>query len=96
MLDNIFAKAVMVGTDFNPDVKPEAPPGADSVGTLLNWLTWGVLMLCLGMFIASCGALAWSVFNGGEMRASKGLIITIIASVLVGSAVAIMKIFANV
>lgn len=30
-----------------PDVTPEEPPGLEGVATLLNWISWGVLMIAV-------------------------------------------------
>lgn len=76
-----------------PDVEPEEPPGVDGFNTILNWISWGVIMLGLAGFMASAGYLAFASFTGREINGVKGLVICIIVCVLAVAAAAIVRVF---
>lgn len=74
-----------------PDVSPEEPPGVGGLSTVLNWLSWAVIMLGLAGFLASAGFLAFASFTGREINGFKGLILTIIVCILAIGASAIIQ-----
>lgn len=76
-----------------PDPTPEQPPGTEGFTTVLNWLSWGVMMLGLAGFLASAGYLAFASFTGREINGFKGLVIAIIVCILASAAGAIMRVF---
>ena len=51
-----------LATSVLPDPSPEEPPGVEGVTTVLNWLSWGVIVLGVAGFLVSAGYLA---FAGG-------------------------------
>lgn len=79
------------GVEFDPE--PEEIPGMDGLSTLINYTAWGVAIIGGVAFIATIGWLAVSVFSGQEIRAGKGMIITVSALVLLGAAGAIVGAF---
>lgn len=79
------------GINFDP--KPEEIPGMGGLNKLINYTAWGVAIIGGVAFIATIGWLAVSVFSGQEIRAGKGMIITIAALILLGAAGAIVGAF---
>ena len=76
-----------------PNPTPEQPPGTDGINTILNWLSWGVMILGLAGFLASAGYLAFAAFTGREIQGFKGLAIAIIVCILATAAGGIIQIF---
>lgn len=83
--------AFAAGVDFDPS--PEEIPGMGGLGKLINYTAWGVAIIGGIAFLATIGWLAVSVFSGQEIRAGKGMIITIGALILLGAAGAIVGAF---
>lgn len=79
------------GVDFDPT--PEEIPGMSGLTKLINYTAWGVAIIGGIAFLATIGWLAVSVFSGQEIRAGKGMIITIGALILLGAAGAIVGAF---
>lgn len=48
-----------------PHPHPVAPPGSEKITTLLDWATWGGMIVCLFGMIAIGAALAIEHKNGG-------------------------------
>ena len=76
-----------------PNPTPVAPPGAAPVLVVLNWVSWGCLVVALLGFLISAGGLALAHHNGRASESFKGLAYAIGASILVGAAGGIMQIF---
>lgn len=76
------------------DVKAEQPPGTDGFMTVLNWITWGVIILGFAGFLVGAGYLAFASYTGREINGFKGIVLAIIVCILAGSAASIIKIFA--
>lgn len=83
--------ALAEGVDFDPE--PEEIPGMGGLTKLVNYTAWGVAIIGGIAFVATIGWLAVSVFSGQEIRAGKGMIITIGALILLGAAGAIVGAF---
>ncbi|MDN5654941.1 MAG: hypothetical protein L0G46_07640 [Kocuria sp.] len=79
------------GVEFDPT--PEEIPGMSGLTKLINYTAWGVAIIGGIAFLATIGWLAVSVFSGQEIRAGKGMIITIGALILLGAAGAIVGAF---
>lgn len=93
MLELLSALTGLTPAGIVPDVSPEAPPGVEGFTTLLNWISWGVIMLGLAGFLASAGYLAFASFTGREIQGFKGLVISIIVCILAVAAAAIIRVF---
>jgi 4-hydroxybenzoate polyprenyltransferase len=76
-----------------PDPTPEQPPGTEGITTLLNWLSWIVIIMGMAGFLISAGYLAFASFTGREINGFKGLVLAIIVCILATSAGAIMRVF---
>jgi hypothetical protein len=76
-----------------PDPTPEQPPGTEGITTLLNWLSWIVIIMGMAGFLISAGYLAFASFTGREINGFKGLVIAIIVCILATGAGAIMRFF---
>ncbi|WP_235915524.1 hypothetical protein [Puerhibacterium puerhi] len=76
-----------------PDPTPEEPPGFDGITTILNWLSWAVIILGVAGFLVSAGYLAFAAFTGREINGFKGLIISIIVAILATAVGVIFRVF---
>lgn len=76
-----------------PNPKPEQPPGTEGFTQILNWITWGVIVLGLAGFLCSAGFLAFASFTGREINGFKGLVIAIIVCILATAAGGIIQVF---
>lgn len=76
-----------------PDISPEQPPGTEGVNTLLNWFSWGVIIVGLAGFFGALAVLGVSALTGREVTAVKGLVISIIVCILAVSVGVIMRTF---
>ncbi|OYO21483.1 hypothetical protein CGZ93_10415 [Enemella dayhoffiae] len=79
MIHHSFAPLLKV-----PPVNPTAPPGMDGLTTILNWISWGVLIACVAGFLLGVGILVLSD-HGPETKGGKRIIIALIGAVLVGA-----------
>ncbi len=80
-------------TSVLPDPTPEEPPGFDGITTILNWLSWAVIILGVAGFLVSAGYLAFAAFTGREINGFKGLIISIIVAILATAVGVIFRVF---
>ncbi|MFC0247003.1 hypothetical protein ACWG8W_12330 [Citricoccus zhacaiensis] len=76
-----------------PNPTPEQPPGTEGITTLLNWISWIVIIIGVAGFLASAGSLVFAAFTGREIQGIKGLAIAIIVCGLATGAGAIMRVF---
>lgn len=76
-----------------PDPTPEQPPGTEGFLTVLNWVSWIMIIGAVAGFLISAGYLAFAAWTGREINGFKGLVLAIVAAILVGSAGGIMRIF---
>lgn len=75
-----------------PDPSPTQPPGTGAVDTLMDWLFWGGLVVCIAGLIIAGAMLAINQQRGeGAQSASRigfvlgGVIVISAASALVGA-----------
>lgn len=66
------------------DVSPAAPPGSQKFLTLLSWIMWGAVVVCIVGFIAAAATLAWQRMQGGGGDAHGKLVGAMIGAVLIG------------
>ena len=52
---------------------PEQPPGTDGILTVLNWISWIVIVAGMAGFLISAGTLAFAAFTGREVNSFKGM-----------------------
>ncbi len=77
-----------------PDPKPVQPPGMEKISTILNWISWGVLMIAVAGFIVSLGMIVVGAVQGRDMHGMKGLVVSLIVCIALGAVGAIMRTFA--
>jgi hypothetical protein len=72
------------------------PPGAAKLTTILQWTAWGVFALCVAGVLISAAKLAHahSQGYGGANQHTTSLAWTLVASVIAGSAAAIVGVLA--
>lgn len=87
---NLLNRAIILAEGNLPDTTPETPPGMDKLSTIISWVSWGVSIICLISFLVCIGWLAWSAFQGQEVRAGKGMVIALVAMILLGAAGAVI------
>jgi hypothetical protein len=73
------------------DINPEAPPGANGLLKLLNWLLWGVFIACVAAVVFSGGKFAWEKWSSGSSDAMKMLVGSLVGAVIAGSASQILN-----
>jgi len=76
-----------------PNPTPQQPPGTEGIITVLNWLSWIVIVAGLAGFLISAGTLAFAAFTGREVNSFKGLVLAIIVCVLASAAGVIIQVF---
>ena len=76
-----------------PNPTPEQPPGTDGFLTVLNWLSWIVIVAGLAGFLVSAGTLAFAAFSGREVNSFKGLVLALIVCILASAAGVIIQVF---
>lgn len=82
--DKLLYAAVSVRTQV--DYTPEEPPGMGGLGTIVNFVAWGVLVVCLLGAFGAIGMIGASVYQGrGNSEGFKGLLLALVGCVLVGS-----------
>jgi len=69
-----------------------APPGSAKLLTILQWTAWGVFALCVAGVLISAAKLAHAHNQGygGANQHTTNLVWTLVASVIAGSAAAIV------
>ncbi|MFZ0088398.1 MAG: hypothetical protein WAL63_02750 [Solirubrobacteraceae bacterium] len=69
-----------------------APPGSDKLLTILSWTAWGVFALCAAGVLISAAKLAHSHNQGygGANQHTTSLVWTLVATVVAGSAAALV------
>jgi hypothetical protein len=69
-----------------------APPGSNKLLTILSWTAWGVFALCVAGVLISAAKLAHSHNQGygGANQHTTSLVWTLVATVIAGSAAAIV------
>lgn len=77
-----------------PDPKPVQPPGMEKIATILNWISWGVLMMAVAGFIVSLGMIVVGAVQGRDMHGMKGLVVSLIVCIALGAVGAIIRTFA--
>jgi hypothetical protein len=76
------------GVPFN--INPQQPPGTQGVSTIVNYTAWGCFLACLLGFIVAAATMAWKHHRGEEMSSMKGLGMSLLGTVLIGAASAIV------
>jgi hypothetical protein len=76
---------------FEVEINPEAPPGAGGLLKLLNWLLWGVFLVCVAGVVFSGGKFAWEKWSSGSSDAMKQLVGSLVGVVISGSATQILN-----
>ena len=90
---NIVLDALLALPGTVPNPTPEQPPGTEGIITFMNCVSWIMIIGAVIGFLISAGTLAFAALTGREVNSFKGLALSIVAAVLVGSAGAIMQIF---
>ncbi|WP_258059281.1 hypothetical protein [Clavibacter michiganensis] len=76
-----------------PNPTPEQPPGTEGLLTVLNWISWIVIIGGVAAFLVAAGTLAWAAHTGRESNSFKGLLLAIVSGILAAAAGGIMQIF---
>ena len=76
-----------------PQPTPEAPPGSEGFLRVLNWIFWGILVVSVAGFLIQVGMLIYHALQGSALRGFMGIIISVAAAILAGSATAILNMF---
>jgi hypothetical protein len=66
------------------------PPGTQGLITVVNYIAWGALAVCLIGFVIAAAGIAVKHHRGEEMASMKGLGMSLMGTVLIGAAGAIV------
>jgi hypothetical protein len=76
-----------------PNPKPVQPPGMGAFTTILDWISWGVLMIAVAGFLVSLGMIVLGAIQGRDQHGMKGLFVSLIVCIALGAVGAIMRTF---
>jgi type IV secretory pathway VirB2 component (pilin) len=90
---NLLAAANTAGLDVLAVLDPgegQAPPGSENVVTIVNWIAWVAVVLCvIGVIVAGIGMLfAGRRGEGGEQASKLGWVLA--GSIVIGGASALV------
>ncbi|UZJ27017.1 hypothetical protein RHODO2019_18675 (plasmid) [Rhodococcus antarcticus] len=71
-------------------VTPERPPGTDGLVRLINYVAWGAFAICLVGFIIAAATMGIKHSRGEDLPGMKGIALSLLGTVLIGSAGAIV------
>lgn len=77
-----------------PPITPTQPAGFGGLAKLLNYIAWGVVMVCAAGFLIAAGKLGLALRNGGEVEGFKGLVLAMVGAVLVGGTTTLFNLLA--
>ena len=92
MINNVLTALAHASVAL-PNPTPEQPPGTDGFLTVLNWISWIVIIAGLAGFLISAGTLAFAALTGREVNSFKGLVLAIIVCILASAAGTIVQVF---
>jgi len=69
---------------------PPNPPGTQGILTVVNYVAWGAFAACLVGFVVAAATMAWKHHRGDEAASMKGLGFSLLGTVLIGAAGAIV------
>ena len=71
-------------------VTPQAPPGTQGIQRVINYIAWGAFGLCLVGFIIGAATMGIKHSRGEELPGMKNIALSMLGTVLIGSATAII------
>lgn len=82
---NTLTAAALARFPLGPiDPTPEAPPGADVFGTVINWVMWGAIAMgAIGLIVAVILIFA-GVLDGRSSQGIRAFLIVCVGLVLLG------------
>jgi len=72
------------------NINSTQPPGTQGILTVVNYVAWGAFAVCLVGFVIAAASMAVKHHRGEEMGAMKGLGMSLLGTVLIGAAGAIV------
>jgi hypothetical protein len=85
---SVYAAYLAGGSDIT--INSKRPPGTDGIVTVVNYLAWGAFAVCLVGFVIAGASIAINHHHGKEMESMKGLFLSLLGTVLIGAAGAIV------
>ncbi|MFI6779196.1 MULTISPECIES: hypothetical protein [Nocardia] len=70
---------------------PIAPPGADKLINLVNYLSWIVMLAGIASLIYAGGKFGWERFHGGAVESPKIILGALVGGIIATSAGTIMN-----
>ena len=72
------------------NITPTRPPGTDGLVRVINYLAWGAFAICLVGFIIAAATMGIKHSRGEDLPGMKGIALSLLGTVLIGSAGAIV------
>ena len=72
------------------NVTPQRPPGTDGLVRVVNYIAWGAFAICLVGFIIAAATMGIKHSRGEDLPGMKGIALSLLGTVLIGSAGAIV------
>jgi len=79
---------VLAAAGSGININSTQPPGTQGIITVVNYVAWGAFAACLVGFVIA--TMAWKHHRGEEAASMKGLGMSLLGTVLIGAAGAIV------
>ncbi|MCC3317984.1 MULTISPECIES: hypothetical protein [Nocardia] len=86
--DHLATVAVIAQVE---NYKPEKPPNADGLVTLMRYLTWLVLLAGVGAITFAGGKFAWEKWYGGVLESPKMVLGALVGGMIATTAGTLMN-----
>jgi hypothetical protein len=81
---------VLAAAGSGININSTQPPGTQGIITVVNYVAWGAFAACLVGFVIAAATMAWKHHRGEEAASMKGLGMSLLGTVLIGAAGAIV------
>ncbi len=89
-MNALHTDQVLAGVGSGININSTQPPGTQGILTVVNYVAWGAFAACLVGFVVAAATMAWKHHRGDEAASMKGLGFSLLGTVLIGAAGAIV------
>ncbi len=89
-MNALSAHLVLAAAGSGININSTQPPGTQGILTVVNYVAWGAFAACLVGFVVAAATMAWKHHRGDEAASMKGLGFSLLGTVLIGAAGAIV------